>query len=247
MMKAIFFVALCMLLLTNAAYSSYIEVGINEVMKGSAITITYDNTTNIARFSTEFFNSGSIGYSARAKVEIYDNSTLVFNGWSQQKGLTPGERKTLDVYWYNNETKVYDAKVKVYYGNEIEEYDKFDFSISGIQPKDAFEMTNFRTYDDHVIFDVRSNQDARNIMIIPSQYTYGWIFEQRELGNMSKGESRTVVMNYSPSLWSPGSVTLIAASDVGRLFGERTFEMRKESGLSGLLLSFIDSIRTAFS
>ena len=248
MMKTLFLAVFCMAILAGAAYSSYIEVGINSVMKGNAIAITYDNTTNIAKFSTEFFNSGSVGYSARARVEIYDNSTLLFSGWSQQKELTPGERNTFDIYWYTNETKNYGVIVRMYYGNEITDYDKFNVTIGrSMQRNDSFEIYNFRTYDDHVIFDIRSSQDAKGVVIMPSQYTYGWIFEQKELGDMSKGSTRTVVLKYYPSLWAPSPVSIMVASDGGRLYAEKTLDMKKETGLAGIIMSIIDSIRMNFS
>jgi hypothetical protein len=248
MMKALFFVVFCMAILAGVAYSSYIEVGINGVMKGNAISIMYDNTTNIAKFSTEFFNTGSVGYSARSRVEIYDNDTLLFIGWSQQKDLTPGERKTFDLYWYTNETKNYGVVVRMYYGNEIADYDKFNVTLGrSMQRNDSFEIYNFRTYDDHVIFDIRSSQDATGVVIMPSRYTYGWIFEQKELGNMSNGDTRTVVLKYYPSLWAPGPVNIMVASDGGRLYTQRTLDMKKESGLTGILLSIFDSIRMIFS
>jgi hypothetical protein len=247
-MKGVFFIVLSFLILSGIAYSSSIEVGINEVLKGSAISINYDNSSSLVKFSTEFFNTGSVGYSARAKLEVLNNDTLLFSGWSDEKSLAPGDRQKFDIYWYGNQTGQYQAGIKVYYGNEIMEYKKFNFTLSDVaEPKDAFEIYGFRTYDDLVVFDIFSREDVKNVTIIPSKYTYGWIFEQKQIDSMAKNTTRLVVMKYYPTMWSPSTADFSIVSDGGKFYTQRSLVMKKESGLSGMLLSVLDSLRIAFS
>jgi hypothetical protein len=247
-MKKIIPIALiCLLLLTKISYSSSIEVGVAESLKGNMSSIAYDNTSNIVKFSIEFYNTGSIGYKARIKDEIYDGSKLVFNGWSQEQSLMPGERKTFNIYWFSSNEGKYYSKFKAYFGNEILEYKKFEFSIGkSISPENVFEISNLRTYDNHIIFDLQSREDVKNVIIMPDKYIYGWIFEQSVIANLSKNTSKVVVINYYPTLWTPLNISLSIASDGGKYYSERLVEMKKNEGLTWLFYYIIDSFRTAF-
>jgi hypothetical protein len=247
MKKIVLILIICLLFLIRIAYSSLIEVGINETIKGNVSSITYDNNSNIVKFSIEFYNTGSVGYKDRIKIEIFDNEDLIFSGWSQEKDLMPGERKSFDIYWYNNKTGKYFAKLKSYFGNEILEYKEFEFSIGrSTKPEDNFEIKNFRTYDNFIIFDVDSKEDSHDVVIIPQQYTSGWIFEQKEIGNLTKNGSKLVVMNYYPSLWTPSNVSLAIVSDGGKYYTEGTLEMKKNEGLTGAFFYVVDRLRIAF-
>lgn len=237
---------ICFLFLIKIVYSSLIEVGINETLKGNISSIMYDNNSNIVRFSIEFYNTGSIGYKNRIKIEISDNKDLIFNGWSQEKDMMPGEKKVFDIYWYNNITGVYSAKLKAYFGNEIVEFNNFEFSINkSLESEDNFEIRNFRTYDNYIIFDLYSKEESKNVTIIPDRYASGWIFEQKEISNISKDSSKLVVISYYPSLWTPSTVDLLIASDKGKYYTEKTIEMKKNGGLTGAFFYVVDKLRIA--
>ncbi len=247
MKKAIAITLACFLLLIKISYS-LIDVGVAESLKGNISSITYDNTSNIVKFSVEFYNTGSVGYKARIKNEIYDNdSRLIFNAWSQENSLMPGERKTFDTYWFSDDSGKYYSKFKVYFGNEILEYRKFEFSIGeSISPEDVFEIRNLRTYDDHIIFDIQSIEGANDVIIMPNRYIHGWIFEQGVVTNVTKNSSKTVVIKYYPTLWMPSNISLSIASDDGAYYSERVVEMKKNEGLMGFFFYIIDSFRMAF-
>ena len=247
MKRLVLIIIVCLLVLIKNVYSSLIEVGISEAVKGNISSITYDNNSNVVKFSTEFYNTGSIGYKNRIKLEIFDGEKLIFNGWSQEKDMMPGEKKVFDIYWYNNTTGNYYAGLKAYFGNEILEFNKFEFSISRpMGPEDSFEIRNFRTYDNYIIFDLYSKKESNNVTIIPDKYISGWIFEQKEIGNIPKDSSKLVVINYYPSLWTPSKFNLIIASDKGKYYTEGTVEMKKNEGLMGAFFYVIDKMRIAF-
>lgn len=247
-MKKIFLILIiCFLFLIEIVYSSVIEVGISEILKGNVSSIIYDNNSNIVKFSIEFYNTGSVGYKTRVKIEISNNETI-FNGWSQEKDLMPGERKSFDIYWYGNKTGNYFAKLKAHFGNEILEFKEFEFSINkSIEPKDVFEVNNFRTYDNYVIFDVTSKDDVKNVTIIPNKYTPGWIFEQKEIASMSKDSPKLVIIKFYPTLWTPSNVSLTIVSDKGKYYTEKEVEMKKNEGLRGFFFSIIDMLRIVLS
>jgi len=246
-MRKIFLIyVICFLIIIEIAYSSMIEVGISEELKGNISSITYDNSSNIIKISIEFYNTGSIAYKTRVKVEFLDKDKVIFNAWSQEKEFMPGDKKSFDTYWYTNNTGNFFVRLKVYFGNEILEYEKFSFIVNkSLMPEDIFEVENFRTYDNYILFDVKSKEDVEKVIVMPDKYIPGWIFEQREIDIISKDSSKLVMLNYYPTLWMPSNISLIITSDKGKYYTERIFEMKKNKGLIGFFYRLVDGIRIA--
>jgi hypothetical protein len=246
-MRKAFLILIYFLFLTGVAYSAVVEVGIIETLEGNISSIIYDSSSNIAKFSIEFYNTGSIPYKARIKIEIFNNSERVFSGWSQEREFMSGDKKISNIYWYTNDIGEYFAKIKVYFGNDVKEYKKFGFSISkSVEAEDVFEIKNLRTYDNYIIFDIQSREDVENVIVIPKQYTAGWIFEQVEIKEMPGNSSKLVILNYYPSIWRPSNVNLEIVSDKGKYYTEKTVEMSKGEDFIGLLYYIVDTLRIAF-
>jgi hypothetical protein len=247
MMKRLFSLAVCFILLASiAAYSSSIEVGVREILKGSALSINYDNTSSAVRFSTEFYNTGSVGYKARMRLHVLYNDSVVFEGWSQEEEMSPGEKKDYNIYWDAETPGTYSAEIRAYFGNEMTDYKKFDFSVGSTAAMgDSFAIDQFRTYDDHIVMDVSSKVNG-TLVVLPSDYTNGWIFEQKDFA-IGENATKTISINYIPTLWSPSSVNIIAMSKDGKYCSEKTFEMKREQGLAGLFFSLIDGIKLSLS
>jgi len=247
-MKKIFLICIiCFLILVGIVNSAVIEVDIIEEVKGKISSIRYDNSSNIVTFTIEFYNTGSVPYKARIKSEIFNDTKLIFNGWSQEKEFMPGEKQTFDIYWHTNYPGKYYTKLKVYFGNEIKEYEKFEFLVSNtFEIKNIFRVKNLRTYDDYIIFDVQSAEDVENVTIIPINYVSGWIFEQKKIDKITKDGSKLVILPYYPTLWKPSDVSLVVVSDGGEYHTEKIVGMEKKEGLAGFFYYIVDSIRIAF-
>ena len=243
-MKTYLFFILCFLILTKIALSSLIEVDISEDVKSDVIHESIITSFNVVNFSTELYNTGSVPYDARARIFVYNESKLIFSGWSQKEDMMPGEKKTFDVYWYTNSPGNYESKLRVYFGNEITESEKRDFQIKdSLEPEDVFIIESFRTYDNHVVFDIVSKKDVENIIIIPSSYISGWIFEQKTIENIKKNIINTVSINYQPTVWKPTSLKLSIVAENGKFYSEKTLEMKKEQGITGLIYNILDNLK----
>ena len=238
----------CFLLLVKAAYSSQVEVGVSQVLDGSIIAVSYDSSSDPVNISEEFYNTGSVPYKARVKAEIFNSSDIIFSGWSSKEVFMPGDKKISDIYWYASSPGDYSAKLKVYFGDIIKEYKKIDFSVDSVpESEDVFDISNFRTYDSYVLFDVQSSRNTSNVVIIPLDYTPGWIFEQKEIPSIAENSSKYIMLSYQPSLWAPSTVKMAIVSDGGRYYTEKTLEMNKLDGLAGMFYYVVDSIRFAIS
>ncbi|MFH0929010.1 MAG: hypothetical protein V1818_01485 [Candidatus Aenigmatarchaeota archaeon] len=245
-MRNSLFIVGCFLLLICTAYAASVEVGISEVMEGKLISLSHDNATNIVKFSAEFYNTGSVPYKTRMKTEIIKGDETVFNGWSDEKDFMPGDKRMFETYWHATTSGAYSVKLKAYFGNEIKEYKKVDFVVGSVaDSEDVFAIENFRTYDDYVLFDVVSNEDVENVIIMPSGYTAGWIFEQKTIDNLTKNSSKYVMIKYKPTLWSRSAVKMSIVSDDGKYYTEESLEMKKLEGLTGLYFYITDSIKYA--
>lgn len=226
------------------AYSALVEVDIAESLDGNIVSLLYDNSSNVVKFTTEFYNTGSIGYKTRLKFEIFEGNKMVFSSWSKEQTMMPGDKHVFENYWYGKKD-VYYMKLKVYLGNEIKQYKKFEVSINrDIDSESVFKIRNFRTYDDFMIFDVQTDRDVENVVVMPSKYRYGWIIEQENIDFIKGNTSKTVKIKYYPTVWSPSDIKMVVVSDEGKYFSEQSLVMEKHEGLTGLFYLFIDNFRS---
>lgn len=234
------------ILLSKIALSASIIVNINQDIKGKIVHETQSISSNVVDFSSEFFNAGSVPYGARARIFVYKDGNLLFSGWSQSSNLMPGDRTHFDIFWYASNQGNYQSKLRVYFGNEMVESDLTNLTISNdSMPQDTFTIQNLRMYDNHVVFDLTSAVDASNVVLIPSNYMPGWMFEEKLVGNMSKGMKRTISLNYQPTIIMTSSLDLDAVSDGGKYYSEGKFTMQKGQGIIAMISGFLDNLRLA--
>jgi len=181
------------------------------------------------------------------KTEVFKDEKMVFVGWSKEDVLMPGDRKFFENYWYGDKGD-YEVKLKVYMGNEIKQYKKFDMIVSSErEQEDIFKLNNFRTHENFVIFDVFSNKEVQDVVIVPSEYTYGWIFEGGKIDKISANRSRTVILQYFPTVWGPTSIRLDIATEDGKYHSFEKVEMEKGRALAGIWYFITDNIKILIS
>jgi len=240
-MKLFLLSILIFLILTKIVFSIILEVNIDEEVKGKIIYETQNVSKNVVNFKSEFNNIGSVAYKARARVFVYNDSKLVFSGWSNEEILMPGDKKTFNIYFYSYPGN-YESKLRFYFGNEFIEGNKTNFEINEtLEPEDIFEIKNFRTYDNYVVFDILSKKSVNNVLIIPYKYPVSWIFEQKKLEKIDY--FKTVSLNYYPSIWKPTSLTIAIVAEDGKYFSEKTIEMKKEEGIFKIFYNILDSLK----
>ena len=223
-----------------------IKVHIAEVLGGNVSSLAYNQTldTNLFKVTTEFYNTGSVGYNARSRLDIFSQSNLIYTGWSKESSLIPGTRSSYDIYWYEpNTTGDFSAKLRIYYANEIKE-SEISFKIKNFTvSQDIFKISEIRTYDDYIKFSLKSPQSVGNVIVFPSKYPSGWIFEQTKIEKLDENDKVSVSLPYRASLWMPSEVTIAIVTEDGKYYSSKTFSLAKEEGLLKYIHYLTDGLR----
>ncbi len=136
------------------------------------------------------------------------------------------------------------GKIRIYYANEIKELEPIKFKILGdIIHKKNVRITDLQTYEDRIEVSLRGNQDLKNIIIIPSGFPTGWIFEQSKIDSINKNEEKKIELKYEPTIWKPTEVTIHVFTEDGRQYTSKSFLMEKEKPTFNFISYFIKIFR----
>jgi len=222
-------------LILSISRAQEIEVNIKEVIEVEALDIDYNSTITDGKpfkVNIELFNSGSIGYKTRIRLDIFDQDDLIFTGWSYEKYFFPGNQEIYDLYWHpSNLEGKFKASIKIYFANEIKKIKPIKFEVEPVKktPENVFEILDFRTYDDGVEFLVKTNKTLEDIAFVPSNYPTGWIFEQTKIDKLESGSIEIVDLRYEPSLWKESDVTINIFTEDGKYYTSKSFTLKKET------------------
>jgi len=241
----------CFILLPNTLNAQNLGVNVTEILTAEAINVNYDSIVEdgkVFKTSFELFNSGSIGYKARVRLDVFNDKNLVYTGWSDEKSLPPGIRVFFRVYWYpSNSTGNFTGRLMIYYANEIEKMDTIEFEVKGISiPEKSIEIVDFKTYDEEVEIALKSDQSLNNVVVIPSGYPLGWVFEQTMIEKLEKNKVKRIGLVYKPSLWKPTLIKLDVITEDGKYYTSESFLLERETGIRRLLYYSLKWIRNLF-
>jgi hypothetical protein len=243
-MRLLCFIAL-LLLLPSLAYAQIISVGIAEVLKIEILGLEYNSVIESGeplKVSFELSNIGSIGFRARARLDIFNQSNLLESVWSSEEDFPPSKGYRFNLYYPINSEGKFKARVRIYYANEIEEIKSFDFRVKKIiTPEKVFEITSFTTYEKEIEFILKSNRTLENILIVPF-CPRAWVCEQKKLGSIKANETTKVTLFYEPSLWRESSIKINVFTEDGKYATTENFTMRRV----GFLRQFIHDFSKFF-
>ncbi len=234
-------------LAVSSIFALRIDVSVNDNLGVQITSLNYDSISDRpVRINLETYNSGSIGYTARVRIDVMNGSSLVSSLWSREYALTPGDRKTADIYWFLPEAGNFTFVPKIYYANEIFAGETYPLQIIPQQTTDVFSVKDFRVYDDYIRFLVKSNGTVRDTVFLPVSYTKGWIFGQARLAYLD-GNWTEVAIPYKPALWTDGQkMTLLTVSEDGRSLSEKQFDLVLETGVQKYVDMLLDRVDVFF-
>ena len=233
---------LFILMLVPAAFSTSVEVNVIELLNTD---IKYIDccmlNSNVMSASYDVFNSGSVAYAARIRLDIVDETKKVTSIWSSESLLNPGERDTINMYWYEPEDKTITANARLYRAYDIVDLGNVTWFFDDASTSSgAIDIEKIRVYDDRIKIKITAENDTGKIIVYPVKYTAGWLFEQNVIEDVIAEKSRTVYMDYDAGVFREAEITLVAVSEDGKFYGEKTFLLKKESGIRKLIGMFMD-------
>lgn len=247
MKQRLIFMLLAFLLVFSASKAQEIRVGVKEVLKINSTAFNYTKTSYVFCGKQEVFNSGSLGYKARARIDIFNDSETVFTGWSEEKTLAPGMRDILEVCWFEpNASGKFLGRLRVYYANEILEKEGFEFNKIKRSSEDIFLIEDFRTYDNHVRFSIKPLKTVESVIVFPSDYPSSWVFEQKKIDKIEKNDRISVELPYKADFWFNHSVKINVVAENGSYYSSKTFGLKKEEGIMKYINMLIDRIKVVF-
>jgi regulator of replication initiation timing len=70
-----------------------------------------------------------------------------------------------------------------------------------------FEITEVETTENYVEFKIKSKENISNLIIIPTEYPIGWIFESGKIEKIEEGGEKALKVGYSPSIWKEKKIS----------------------------------------
>ena len=237
--KLFYFVSLfSIILFLPLIYGTTIEINIAEVLDSTLKEMECCNlNNNLMNTKYDLFNSGSLAYVAKIRFDIFNGTKKVSTIWSEDYVLNPGMRTAVDLYWYNNITNnianTLNIKAKLYRAYDILDIGNLTWVFNQTKiSKETIDIENVHVYNNEIQFKVRTLNDTKKVIIYPKTSPEGWIFKQTIIDNLKSGKSKIAQINYETGIFSEKEITLIAVSDDGQSYGEKTFVLKKESNFA---------------
>ena len=203
-----------------------IKVGVKEIIKGN---MAYINITSkpFLKIYGIWENVGSLGCEVRMRVDFYNNGELIHTAWSNSEPVWPGGVAELTSYWFYPTKDKLTARIRIYACNEIFEYGTVEIKTEEINPeRGILGLKEIRTYEDYIEVKIKSKIKLNNVFIIPKNYPTTWIFESEKIDVLEN--EKWLKIRYEPTIWEENNLTLVAITEDGKFFDEKTFLMKKE-------------------
>jgi hypothetical protein len=173
------------------------------------------------KFLVVWENTGSVGCSFLMRADIYQriDGRLVplHTSWSKETPIEPGGAGNLEAFWYPNRTGDFSVETSLYYCNFLSDGPQANFSILKFaRPASLPGEIRAESDVDYVDFIVNPTEDISSLVIVPSSYPTGWVFESGEWSGIEKGKEARLRLGYSAQIWKPSNVSFDVVSSDGR-------------------------------
>jgi hypothetical protein len=234
------------------SYSPHIELEIQPKLLTELYDLNYNYSleNDVFNLGFKFSNVGSIPFTAKARIDIFEGSNHVFTGWTEEVPFQVGNAKRFNLYWFPyNITDDFKALLRVYYAHEIMDDGSIYFRVNNtVIPEEAIKIPDLKVYENEFVLTLKSNRDLENIILIPLNYPESWFVPQKKIDQLKEDKKYNLKIDFDPSLWKPGhKITFQAITEDGKYFGESIFELRKEGAVKTLIYYSLESIMDLFS
>ncbi len=235
-------IALIALFAASDVFGSSLQVNVEDIIGSETKEIGRKTANNVMRIDYDVLNSGSAGYGARMRLDIFGGIEKIATLWSREEKMAPSERKTISLYWFAQYAGNITAKARLYRGFEIVDAANTTEQFKNSSAENSIEINRVKVYDNEIRFRIKSKSDASKIIIYPTEHPEGWLFEQGFVDDVAAGKEKKASISYETGLFVPKKITLIAVSADGKHYGITTFVMEKEEGFGKWVNLLMDRI-----
>jgi len=226
------------------------KVGVKEVLDIETLGMKYNSLIENGeplRVSFELFNSGSVGYKARVRLDIFKQNDLLQTVWSSEENFVPGVAHHFDIYYPVNLVGNFKVKLKVYFANEMKELKSFNLQVKKTTlADDTFDIKDFTTYEKEIEFNIVSNKTLEKVLIVPTNCPMGWVCEQTKIERIKENDLNKVTLLYEPSLWKESDITINILTEDGKYITTKSSTLKKVSALRQFFRDFPKIFKNIF-
>ncbi len=234
------------LLLSYPVFASEVDVEVSSTVNGSFMVSDFQQIGSFFYIKVGAHNTGSEAYGARVRADVVNGRNIIFTGWSQEKPVAPGEKKSFTVFGYRLPASNQELMIRIYHGNEIAGIGPIGLNSSVPAARgEAFSIENFRTYDDYMRFDLHSNRSLHDIAVFPRGFPGSWIIGQASINSMEANGITEVRLPYETGFFQKRDITIVMATRDGMVYQEQNVSIEREEGIMmyiHLLMDFLGGI-----
>ena len=230
-MKLLFFLITIFIFLSIAVNAQEIKVNVIETLKIEALGLKYNSSIENGeplKISFEVFNTGSVGYKTRVRLDIYKQKELIQTLWSNEEDFIPGVIHHFDIYYPTTQVGNFKAELKFFFANEIKELKSFNFQVKKVTlHENIFDIKEIETYENEIELKIISNKTLENVLIIPTNCPIGWICEQTKIEKINSNELSQINLPYESNLWRDSDITFNILTEDGKYITTKSFTLKK--------------------
>jgi hypothetical protein len=225
-----------------------LDMSITENVEGYSAWFSIDNGP-VQRFQVRWENIGTVNCLVRPRIDIFhvqENGTggLVYTAWGSEEPVLSGASREWSLYSDLVQGN-YSAELRMYFCNEITENHLTSFSVAPDQEEGLVSIEQLVVQERYIDVTVRSGDYSGDVVVLPVEYPFGWIFVSSNETQVSSGRPSLARLSFVPVKREGVVVKIRAVSVDGRVAGEREFSVSVpdkvpvQEGLGLLVLAVI--------
>ncbi|MBN2518299.1 MAG: hypothetical protein JXB14_05620 [Candidatus Altiarchaeota archaeon] len=175
------------------------------------------------RFLITWENTGSVGCDVVLRTDVYakeaEKKSHVYTAWSESTPIESGATGNIEAYWLPGEPGEYEANLSIILCNNFLQVLQANISINesqGTFEKAPFEVLRVENDEKQVEFEVKSEEDLEELIIIPTKYPLGWRVDSKAFRNIGGDEPKILSLDYEPGIKGEKEITFELLANGGK-------------------------------
>ncbi|MBN2102346.1 MAG: hypothetical protein JW716_05750 [Candidatus Aenigmarchaeota archaeon] len=194
------------------------------------------------RFVVNLYNIGSIGCLTRVRFDIYNstNEEVFDTVWSEEFPMEAGSYYTFETYWYPyNISGNFYSKMRIYQCNDIFEGPVSGFSVDNtvanetkkidFLEEEILEVKKAANTESYIELEITAIEDLENLIFHTEDYPFGWIFGDKKIDKINKGEIKYLRINYDPEIWRETDISINIFDEENNYFSSKKIFLEKNN------------------